>query len=116
MNWLTPLRGRRAALLNFTFEKPVNIQFMKFDLISFWGDGGGLQYFAAIPATGKSVSVRILESLYFIDQGVFLPWTEWTRCCERERRKTRTWNQDQGHTETVTETENCLKDECPGKS
>ena len=45
--------GRRAALLNFTFEKPVEIQFMKFELISFWGDGGGLQYFAAIPASGK---------------------------------------------------------------
>ena len=54
--------GRRAALLNFTFEKPVEIQFMKFDLISFWGDGGGLQYFAAIPAPGKSVSDIILKS------------------------------------------------------
>ena len=35
--------GFPAALLNFTFEKPVEIQFMKFDLISFWGKGGGLQ-------------------------------------------------------------------------
>ena len=104
-------------MLNFTFERPVEIQFMKFDLISFWGDGGGLQYFAAIPASGKSVSVRILKSdLYLIDQGVFFPWTEWTRCCDGERRKTRTWNQDQGQTETVTETEDCPKNECPGKS
>ena len=44
-----------AFLLNFTFDKPVEIQFIKFDLISFWPGpvGGGLQYFAAIPATSK---------------------------------------------------------------
>ena len=109
--------GFPAALLNFTFEKPVEIQFMKFDLISFWRDGGGLQYFAAIPATGKSMSVRILKSrIYFFHQGDFSPWTEWTRCCNGERRKTRTWNLDQGRTETVTETEDCPKDEYPGKS
>ena len=45
-------RGEAASLLNFTFEKPVEIQFLKFDLISYWGTyGGGLQFFAAIPAT-----------------------------------------------------------------
>ena len=44
-----------ASLLDFTFEKPVEIQFLKFDLISYWewGSGGGLQYFAAIPGTSK---------------------------------------------------------------
>ena len=43
-----------ALLLNFTFEDPVQIQFLKFDLVSFWGSaGGGLQYFAAIPAPSK---------------------------------------------------------------
>ena len=46
---------KAASLLNFAFEKPVEIQFLKFDLISYWGDlGGGLQYFAAIPATSKN--------------------------------------------------------------
>ena len=41
-------------LVNFTFEEPVQIQYLKFDLISYWGaGGGGLQYFAAIPATSK---------------------------------------------------------------
>ena len=46
--------GKAASLLNFTFDKPVEIQFIKFDLISYWGtSGGGLQYFAAIPATSK---------------------------------------------------------------
>ena len=45
--------GEAAPLLNFTFDKPVEIQFIMFDLISYWGDGGGLQYFAAIPATSK---------------------------------------------------------------
>ena len=40
-----------ASLRNFTFEDPVEIQFLKFDLISFWGSaGGGLQYFAPILA------------------------------------------------------------------
>ena len=46
--------NQHAFLLNFTFEEPVKIQFLKFELISFWGSsGGGLQYFAAIPATSK---------------------------------------------------------------
>ena len=40
--------GRSAELLNFTMDKPVKI---KFELVSFWGQGGGLQYFAPIPAT-----------------------------------------------------------------
>ena len=40
-----------ASLVNYTFEEPVEIQFLKFELVSYWGDmGGGLQYFAAIPA------------------------------------------------------------------
>ena len=42
-----------ASLLHFTFEKPVEIQFIKFDLISYWGLGGALQFFAAIPAASK---------------------------------------------------------------
>ena len=46
--------GKAASLLNFTFEQPVEVKFLKFDLISYWGsNGGGLQYFAAIPAKGK---------------------------------------------------------------
>ena len=43
--------GKPASLLNFTFEQPVEIQFLKFDLVSFWGAGGGLQYFAPILAS-----------------------------------------------------------------
>ena len=45
--------GNAASLLNFTFEQPVEVQYLRFDLISYWGKGGGLQYFAAIPATSK---------------------------------------------------------------
>ena len=46
--------GKAASLRNFTFDEPVEIQFLKFDLIGYWGsNGGGLQYFAAIPATSK---------------------------------------------------------------
>ena len=43
--------GRSAHLLNFTMDKPVKIKFLKFELVSFWGEGGGLQYFAPIAAT-----------------------------------------------------------------
>ena len=46
-----------ASLLDFTFKKPVEIQFLKFDLVSYWDQGGGLQYFAAIPVTSKKQKV-----------------------------------------------------------
>ena len=47
-----------ASLLNFFFEEPVEIQFLKFELISYWGDkGGGLQFFAAIPATMTDTAI-----------------------------------------------------------
>ena len=45
-------RSETAQLLNFTFVEPVEIQFLKFELVSYWGPhGGGLQYFGAIPAS-----------------------------------------------------------------
>ena len=51
---LVDTRGIAASLLNFTFDKPVEIQFIKFDLISYWGtQRGGLQYLAAILATSE---------------------------------------------------------------
>ena len=51
---LNDTRYKPAPLLNFTLAKPYLLQLLKFDLISFWGNqGGGLQYFAPIPATGK---------------------------------------------------------------
>ena len=52
---LPDTRGKPAPLLNYTFKEPVEIQFIRFELVSYWGiQGGGLQYFAAIPATSKS--------------------------------------------------------------
>jgi len=61
-------RGVAASLLNFTFEEPVEIQFLKFDLISYWGgSGGALQYFAAIPGTDSGCASQICNfSLLFI--------------------------------------------------
>ena len=51
---LPDTRFKAASLLNFTFDEPVGIQFLKFDLVSYWGtEGGGLQYFDATPATSK---------------------------------------------------------------
>ena len=47
-------RSETVQLLNFTFVKPVKIQFLKFELMSYWGShGGGLQYLAAILAPSK---------------------------------------------------------------
>ena len=37
-------------LVNFTFDKPVGVQFLRFDLLSYNGDMGALQYFAPISA------------------------------------------------------------------
>ena len=64
---LIDTRGVVASLLNFTFEEPVEVQFLKFDLISYYGLGGGLQYFAAIPATSKT-STNIIINLKWIFQ------------------------------------------------
>ena len=53
-----------ASLTNFTFSEPVEILYLKFDLISYWGAwGGGLQYFAAIPASqAESKESEILST------------------------------------------------------
>ena len=51
-----------ATLRNFTFSEPAELQYIKFDLISYWGAwGGGLQYFAAIlstPAESKETTIN----------------------------------------------------------
>ena len=53
---LADTRGWTAATLtNFTLEEPVEVQFLKFDLVSYWGVGGGLQYFAAVPAAATTI-------------------------------------------------------------
>ena len=58
---LADTRGVNAPLVNFTFVEPVEIQYIKFELVSYWGDyGGGLQYFAAIPATSKCLPLASL--------------------------------------------------------
>ena len=46
-----------SDLVNYSFDKPVGLQFLKFDLLSYRGHGGGLQYFeptSTIP--GKETS------------------------------------------------------------
>ena len=57
--------NKAASLLNFTFEKPVEIQFLKFDLVSFWGAGGGLQYFAPILGTTSKQHQKVHVLLFF---------------------------------------------------
>ena len=56
--------NKLASLLNFTFERPVEIQFLKFDLVSFWGNGGGLQYFAPILGTTSKQHQNLDMSYY----------------------------------------------------
>ena len=54
-----------AELINFTFDHPVKIQFLKFELISYWGDhGGALNYFAAIRVKSK-IFVKLRMDLRF---------------------------------------------------
>ena len=58
---LADTRGVNAPLVNFTFVEPVEIKYIKFELVSYWGgSGGGLQYFAAIPATSKCLPLASL--------------------------------------------------------
>ena len=50
-------RNYPASLINFHFKEPVEFQFLKFELVSYWGtNGGGLQYFAAIPEGGPTTA------------------------------------------------------------
>jgi len=96
---LVDTEGKSAVLRNFTFEEPFEVQYLKFDLISYWGtNGGGLQFFAAIPTTiGCSDST----------------WTDWSPCCNEETRRTRTaWIADQ--CKPVFEVHSCSGDKCPG--
>ena len=44
--------SKPATLRELKFDEAVEVQFLKFDLVSYWGRGGGLQYFAAILTTG----------------------------------------------------------------
>ena len=54
-------------LVNFTFEQPVEIQFLQFELISYWGDdGGALQYFAAIHVRSKLYFISAEENHYLL--------------------------------------------------
>ena len=58
---LADTRGVNAPLVNFTFVEPVEIKYIKFEMVSSWGGfGGGLQYFAAIPATSKCLPLASL--------------------------------------------------------
>ena len=48
-----------AELLNFTFQQPTKLKYLRFELISYWGTtGGGLQYFAPIPSTSECATIN----------------------------------------------------------
>ena len=48
-----------ASLLNFTFDNPVQIKFLKFEVVSSWRNGAALQYFAAVPLSSKYINTTI---------------------------------------------------------
>ena len=59
-------RSETAQLLKFTFVRPVEIQFLKFELVSYWGSyGGGLQYLAAILAPSKQKVLIYYSTITF---------------------------------------------------
>ena len=41
-----------VPLQTFLFARPTRLRFLKFQLVSFWGKGGGLQHFSAVLADG----------------------------------------------------------------
>ena len=50
--------GKEAQLHTFLFDEPKEIQFLKFDVISYWGNAGaGLQYFFPKLAEGNYLFV-----------------------------------------------------------
>ena len=54
-----------ADLVDFTFDHPVEIQFLKFELVSYWGEyGGALQYFAAIHVRSELYSNYTVHHLF----------------------------------------------------
>ena len=108
------LSSKKESLRNITFAEPVEAQYLKFDLVSFWGDGGGLQYFAAVPYFGISKSREEIESNSIVFSGCnTTAWTEWSLCCERERKRTRSAIRND-ECKTIKEVESCSEDKCPG--
>ena len=53
-----PAGAPAPSLQTFYFREAVQVQFLRFDLDSYWGDvGGGLDYFAAITVSGNCCSI-----------------------------------------------------------
>merc|ERR1711962_267230 len=63
--------------VEFSFENPVQLQFIKFELISYWRNGGALYYFAPVPGRAP------------VDCKVTV-WTDWSSCCNGKSGRSRT--------------------------
>ena len=46
------LSGNPPPILTFYFRMPVTVQFLRFELVDFFGIGGGLQYFSPVGKVG----------------------------------------------------------------
>ena len=54
------------SLQTFYFKEAVEMQFLRFDLDSYWGDkGGGLDYFAVITVSGNPYFIQTNELVCF---------------------------------------------------
>ena len=62
---LSDTRTVKAELLNFTFHEPKKIQFLKFDLISLWGDYGGLHFIT--PILGSVIFIPNICQIYIFN-------------------------------------------------
>ena len=45
-------------VLQFMFDQPAEVSFIKFDVLEYWGEGGGLQYIEINSSTGKKKSMQ----------------------------------------------------------
>ena len=58
-------KKRPTQIKQLMFKNPQNVRFIKFELIQFWGNGGGLQYFNILTRDDKGMVKKgsLLDSL-----------------------------------------------------
>ena len=45
---------KEPEVIPFYFSQPVAVKYLRFELLDYWGEGGGLQYFYPIPVAGNA--------------------------------------------------------------
>ena len=52
-----PEKALAPTMQNFYFKESVEVQFLRFDLDSFWGASGGLEFLRVIAVSGYLIAV-----------------------------------------------------------